>query len=545
MKTDGALVVSLYFIALSFRLVPLLFSPLPFNIDGFPLAKIAQGMVASGAWSLDPADVNRYNLEMPVYSFLWSAVAQLGGLDVLVALQAVMPLLTSTVVLPGYLLGVKATRHPIVGFASGLFLAIFGSFLFVTSAAMKEAVGLLVLPVVVLLFAERADPRKRALALLGLLLLPFLHHLTTLVALGTVAALVVLGHARAVEGRRFRWRSLLLDVATGPLPGLAAWAYYAAVDMPFLGTVTAPDAIALFLSITILLAAALVRMGRPVPRRLGRSVAGSVHPILVVPALALSVLLLNERTSLFAGALRTQAGLLPVLVAAAVLAAFAFIGYQLVRRTANRANDLVLAMLIAPTALVLFGFLRGLDFVSQALVYRSFDFLDYGLAVLAGIGLAAAWGRLRRTKAGRVALAAAFLGALLATTPMACSSQAVFGVENVTTPAEFEALSVLASLHPVNVTTDQRLADVAAWWFGLRTDKSLPLVLRDNGSVSGHDYALVLERWTTVGAQEHPSPNVILPVSVLDRFLAEHRVVYVAGPPGDRIFLVRLVGPAA
>ncbi len=545
MKTDGALVVSLYCIALSFRLVPLLLSPLPFNIDGFPLAKIAQGMVASGAWSLDPADVNRYNLEMPVYSFLWSAVGQLGGLDVLVALQAVMPLLTSTVVLPGYLLGVKATRHPIVGFASGLFLAIFGSFLFVTSAAMKEAVGLLVLPVVVLLFAERADPRKRALALLGLLLLPFLHHLTTLVALGTVAALVVLGHARAIEGRRFRWRALLLDVATGPLPGLAAWAYYAAVDMPFLGAVTAPDAIALFLSITVLLSAALVRMGRPVPPRLGRPIAGSVHPILVVPALALGVLLLNERTSLFAGALRTQTGLLPVLVAAAVLAAFAFVGYQLVRRTVNRANDLVLAMLIAPTALVLFGFLRGLDFVSQALVYRSFDFLDYGLAVLAGIGFAAAWGRLRGSRAARVALAAVFLGALLATTPMAYSSQAVFGVENVTTPAEFEALSVLASLHPVNVTTDQRLADVAAWWFGLRTDKSLPLVLRDNGSVSGHDYALVLERWTSVGAQEHPSPNVVLPVSVLDRFLAEHRVVYVAGLPGDRIFIVQVVTPAA
>lgn len=267
MKADHALVASLYCIALAFRLVPLLFSPLPFNIDGFPLAKIAQEMGAAGTWRVNPADVNSYNLKMPVYSFLWSAIAQLGGLDVLTGLQAVMPLLTSAVVFPAYLLGVKATRHPLAGFASGLFVAIFGSFLFLTSAAMKEAIGLLVLPVVVLLFAERADPRKRGLALLLLLLLPFLHHLTTLLALGMVAALVVLGQARSIERGRFAWRSLVLDLVTGPLPALFAWAYYQAVDMTLLSAVTAADAIALFLAITVLLAAALARMRKPVEER--------------------------------------------------------------------------------------------------------------------------------------------------------------------------------------------------------------------------------------------------------------------------------------
>ncbi|HLE54095.1 MAG TPA: hypothetical protein VI999_02475 [Thermoplasmata archaeon] len=545
MKTDHALVASLYCIALAFRLVPLLFSPLPFNIDGFPLAKIAQGMTASGAWRLDPSDVNSYNLKMPVYSLLWSAVSQLGGLDVLLGLQFVMPFVTSTVVLPAYLLAVKATRRPVAGFAAGLFIAIFGSFLFVTSAAMKEAVSLVVLPSVVLLFAERADPRKRGLALLLLLLLPFLHHLTTLLALGMVAALVVLGQARAIEQRRFRWRSLFLDLATGPLPALSAWAYYQAVDMGFLGAVTTADAIALFLGITVLLAASLARMRRPVPPRLGRPLAGPAHPILVVPALAIGILLLNERTSVFAGAIGTQGPLLPVLLAVAVLAGFAFVGYQLLRRTANRANELVLAMLVAPTALILFGFLRGLDPLSQALVYRTFDFLDYALAVLAGIGFVAAWSRLRGSRTARLVLAAGFLGALLATTPMVYNSQAVFGVDNVTTPAEFEALAVLASLHPVNVTTDQRLANVASWWFGLRTDVSLPILLRDNASLSGHDYALVLERWTSVGAQEHPAPNVVLPAFILERFLGEHRVVYAAGLPGDRILIVQLVAPAA
>ncbi len=539
MKTDHALVASLYCVALTLRLVPLLFSPLPFNIDGFPLAKIASGIAASGSWRIDPADVNSYNLKMPVYSLLWSSFAQIGGVGVLSLMQAVMPIVTSAVVVPGYLLAVKATRRPLAGFAAGVFLAIFGSFLFVTSAAMKEAVGLVVLPAAVLLFAERADPRKRGLAVLLLLVLPFLHHLTALLTFGMVSALVVLGQVRSIERGRFGWRALLLDVATGPLPALAAWAYYRAVDLAFLDELMAPDAMTLFLAITLLLTIALARLSRPATKVSGRPLLGPAHPILMVPVLAVGVLLINGRTSLFAGALRTQTALLPVLLASGVLAAFAFVGFLLLRRTANRANDLVLAMLVAPTALVLFGFLRGLDFLSQALVYRSFDFLDYGLAVLAGIGFVAAWSRVRGSRPARLALAAIFLGALLATTPMAYNSPAVFGVQNVTTPAEFEALSVLASLHPVNVTTDQRLADVGSWWFGLDTDNSLPFLLRDNASVGGHDYALVLERWITVGAQEHPAPNVVLPGSVIARFLEEHRVVYASGMAGDRILIVQ------
>ena len=131
-----ALAASLYALALAARWVPLLFSPLPFNIDGFPLASIAQQIGATGTWQIGAADVNRYNELMPVYSLLWSAVAQLGDLSPLTDLQVIMPILTATVVFPAYLLGVKATRQPLVGFAAGLFVALFGSFLFVTSAAI-------------------------------------------------------------------------------------------------------------------------------------------------------------------------------------------------------------------------------------------------------------------------------------------------------------------------------------------------------------------------------------------------------------------------
>ena len=543
MRVDVALVAALYAFALALRLVPLTFSPLPYNIDGFPLARIAQGITATGSWRINPADPNAYNQLMPVYALVWSSVTQLGGLDPLVFLQTLMPLVLATAVLPAYLLGAKATGRPVAGFAAGLFIASFGSFLSVTSMGMKESIALVLLPTVVLLFAERRDPRKRALAFLLLLVLPFLHQLSDFLILGMVAALVVLTQARAVQRGRFSGRSLLLDIATGPGPALLAYAYYATVNMPDLSAVTAPDALALFLAVTVLLSALLVRMTRPKPVAPGARLVRPVGPILVVPAVAFAALLVNLRTDLFAGVLETQPAMEPILVAVAALVAVAFPGYQLLRRTANPMADVVLAMGIAPVALIVFAFLRGLDGLSQVLVYRSFDFLDYGLAVAVGAGFALAWIRLRGHESARLALAAGLLVVLLATTPIAYNPQAVFGVDEVTTPAEFQAMSVLASLHPRNVATDQRLADTAATWFGIPANGSLPYLLRDRASLSGYDYALVMERWTTVGAQVHPAPNIVLSNTTLAAFLAANRAVYAAGPAGDRVYILQLIAP--
>ncbi|HYM40550.1 MAG TPA: hypothetical protein VEY12_10510 [Thermoplasmata archaeon] len=541
MKSHLALVASLYAFALALRLVPLTFSPLPYNIDGFPLARIAAQITGTGTWRINPVDPNWYNEMMPVYSLVWSSASQLGGLDPLLYLQAVLPFVLATAVLPAYLLGVKAAGHPAAGFASGLFVAAFGSFLSLTSMGMKESLALVLLPTVILVFAERRDPRKRALALLLLLILPFLHQLSDFLVLGMVAALVVLTHARAIQRGRFAARALLLDIATGPGPAVLAYAYYVVVSMPDLDAVTSPDALALFLGVTTLLSALLVRMARPSSLRPGARLVRPVGPILLVPAIAFVALLVDARTDLFAGVLGTQPALVPIFLAAAALVVFAFLGYQLLRRTANPLTDLALAMGIAPVALVLFAFLRGLDGLSQVLVYRSFDFLDYGLALAVGVGFAYSWHRLGRTPA-RLALAVGLLGLLLATTPIAWNTQAVFGVDNVTTSSEFQALAVLASLHPSNVTTDQRLADVGRLWFGLPTDPTLPYRLRDNGSISGHDYALVLDRWTSIGAQVHPQPNIILSPTILSALLRANRVVFAAGPPGDRMYVVQLAG---
>ena len=164
------------------------------------------------------------------------------------------------------------------------------------------------------------------------------------------------------------------------------------------------------------------------------------------------------------------------------------------RPAAERQRAPVAFAILAPVALIVFGFLRGLDPGGFLLVYRAFDFLDYALAVLIGVAFVAAWRGIGRSRAARAGLGVAFLAALLLTTPMAWNTPAVFGVQNVTTSDEFQALAVLGSLGARNVTTDQRMADVGKMWFGYLANPDLPQKLRDNASLVGADYALVLER---------------------------------------------------
>ena len=541
MRTDGAIVAALLCLALGARLVPLTFSPLPFSIDGFALARISSNIAADGTWRIDPADTNSYNQKLPGFSILWSAASQVGGLSPLVHVQLILPFLTCTTVLVAYLLGVKATGRRLGGFVAGLFIALFGSFLLLTSATAKESIGLLVFPVAVLLFREREDPRKRALAVVLLLFLPFLHSLTTFLTLGMIAALVVLAHRRALARGRFSWRALVLDVVTGPALALGAWAYYVAVDLPFLSDILAPAAFVLFLAVVVLLTALLASTARPAKSRIGRRLVSPVARAVLPPVLGFALLLGNASTNLFVGTATTQPAFFQVLPAIVVFAAFGVSGFQLTRRTTNRANDLMVSMIVAPVALIVFGMLHGLDPEGLLLVYRAFDFLDYALAVLIAVAFVAAWKGLARFRPARAFLMTGLVLSLIATAPMAWNTPAVFGVQNVTTTDEFQTLALLGSLGAPNVTTDQRLADVGRMWFGYSTDGLLPLRLRDNESIGGFAYALVLEEWMTAGAQVHPAPNVVLAPTVFFAFLQANQVVFVAGPEGHRIFLVRLI----
>src|SRR5207244_1941323 len=170
----------------------------------FALARISCNIAVDGTWRIDPTDTNSYNQKLPAFSILWSAASQVGGLSPLVHVQLILPFLTCTTVLVAYLLGVKAAGRRLGGFVAGLFIALFGSFLLLTSPTPKESIGLLLFPVARLLFPEREDPTKRApsgcflLFLAVVVLLPALLASTARPAKSRIGRRLVSPVARAV-----------------------------------------------------------------------------------------------------------------------------------------------------------------------------------------------------------------------------------------------------------------------------------------------------------------------------------------------------------
>lgn len=536
MNRDLRLVLLLYVVAVNLRLVPLLLSGLPLNIDGFPLARIALDVRETGAWGIDPSAINAYNQKMPVYAVFWAALSLLGGVDVLRGLALLMPFVTSIAVVAVYALVLRVTAHRGVAFAAGLFLAVLGSFVFLTASIMKESLGLVLLPLALLAFHLRADPRMRVLAASLLAFLPLLHHLTFLMALGAVTILLVVDHHRRIADGTARVHAIVADVLTGPATAILAVAYYTAVDLELFRQVTAPDQVVLFLAVVFLFAVAAVRLAGPSrAASRPRGATRHVNAALLVPAATLGAFLLNRDTRVFAGTLPTQDAFLAVVPALAFLGVLAAIGFGVVRATDNRARPFLVAILLAPLAVIAFAFLRGLDPLSFGLVYRSLDYLDLGFALAAGVGLAVLWRSARRPF--RAVLAVAFVAALLATTPMAYASESVFGVQNVTYEYEFAALG-FASAARGPLGSDQRLTSVAAWWFGVDGDATAVLRIDRGEALSAYGAVLLEGRWTSTGAQLHPAPNLVLDPGTFDRVLADNHVVYAGGVPDNPVVIV-------
>jgi len=137
----------------------------------------------------------------------------------------------------------------------------------------------------------------------------------------------------------------------------------------------------------------------------------------------------------------------------------------------------------------------------------------------------------------RTAVAAVFVAARVATTPMAYASESVFGLQNVTYEYEFVAIA-FASSSGGPFGSDQRIADVGAWWFHLDSDRNAMVRLDRREGMARYSLVLLESQWTVTGAQVHPAPNLVLDPASLDRFLRESSVVYAGGVAGNPVHVV-------
>jgi hypothetical protein len=212
---------------------------MPYNIDGFPLAGISEMIIDTGELP-SPSSYGGligYNLKMPVFSMVLSSFAMVLGIEPLTLLPFFCALMGSLAVVFIYIFALCITKNRIAAFSAGLFAALTGLFVYVTTAAMKQLLAIVLLTLIFYLFLKRKDWRHRLILCVALAILPFTHHLTTLIAL--------LALSLAIAGATFRdnifnkraLKYFALDVITGPIILISSLLYYHTVNLEFVSEV--------------------------------------------------------------------------------------------------------------------------------------------------------------------------------------------------------------------------------------------------------------------------------------------------------------------
>ncbi|MFQ6106776.1 MAG: hypothetical protein ACE5QF_04220 [Thermoplasmata archaeon] len=537
-------ILFIFFVALAIRLVPLLFSPLPYNIDGFPQARIAENMIETGRWySGGPLEELAYNEKLPILPLYFAISSLVTGEQPLYFIELAMVILTSLSAVFVYILAFKITKSRVASIFAGLFMALCGTYVFLTASVMKQNIGLVLLPIILYLYHERQNPRFRALVAFLLLFMGLAHHLATIIAFGTITYIMAAQNIQRLKRGEWRWRSFLLDVLLGPALVLAIVAYYLVVQMPFFMEAMEVNTIFLFMSVYFLVALLAIHLSSPSTLKpwfiaTKRSLPKYFDQKALFILGAAFLLVLNHFTSVFTGTIKTRGDFLLIAIPSIVLIFVALTGFNVMRRSETRFRPLIAAGFMAPIAVMLFSFLWGLNPASFVLLYRAYDYMDIAYAVSIGIAFAVA---LRKpiSLLKKTGLAALFLGLILLTTPLAYGSEDFFDVQNTTYVAEFRAMEHIDSHNISNFGSDQRLHATAGMYFDeIKGDGYLPFRLAAGSDITLYDYMLLEAKWTIKGAQEHPLPSVIIERDIFDRTVNEGNLVYNSGPGESEIFLV-------
>lgn len=510
--------VTVFAVAVTARLLPLWWTPYPFNPDGFNFAAQARETVATG--TLAGAGIGPHGYVFPTLlsigalitdvTPLWLAqptIAVIGALPPMLAVGLVWrhaPLFDE----PPATVAIAAT-------AAGLTLALEGVYLRRTVTVSYEVLGLLFV-VTLAIAAQRALRTRRPawvlVTVLVLVVLPITHHLSTFMAALTLTGLVVL--AVAHEGRDAFTSGLLL---LGPFWGYLG-GYYALTRPPYTAELAAKPG--LFVAWVIVLGTGVLWLARTSVRRVRLAVG-------TVIGSGFAILGANAYLDLFPATATTPSLLLIFVAPLTVLASLAVWGIPVATgRTGTRA--IVLALLAAPIAWVGFALTAGVDPVYMGFVRRGQTFVHLAVAVCAGVAILAlaqqwtapTWAPTSVTVGVLLVLCLCVLASL----PVAFAGLEALAYQGTTTTEEFETATFAATTLDGGWTSDDHITRVARNYHQTNASPQPTYSWLQGGTLRCP--MIMQASWQTVGAQRYPDSPRSLDRTVYADTKAHNSVVY-------------------
>jgi hypothetical protein len=554
-KYSVQLAFLLLLIALCARLVPLQFSDLPYNIDGFPLARISDIMIDTGKIP-DAAGFEGllgYNMKLPVFSMVLAMFSLVLGIEPLALLPYFCALIGSLSVIFVYALARELTENELAAFSAGMFAALTGLFVYVTTAAMKQLLAITLLCFILYLYSRRRDWRFRLAMVAGLFILPFTHHLTSLIALLALSFSLAGTAFRRSEHHVRTPGEFVLDALTGPCILLVSLLYYRFANLEIVDEVMNLNDAVLLASVALISAVAARMLSMTAQTKpwffmrgsegKGLTVWNILDEKVLVLVVGIGALYLNSRMHVFLGGRMTSDTLLRLIFPYLLLAVLALIGFNVLRYSKFPRRHIMVGMFLAPICVMVFSMLRGLDVFGFMVAYRSYNFMDIPLAIAAGVGLAYIVGILKKLsnkqafyKPLPVFAVGIFILLCAMSLPLAYNSQEAFGVQEVTMPHEMSAMGWAAEHGITEIAADQRYGDIIEPYWDVKADKTGPWRIQANAMTSGSTI-IMSASWTHAGAQMYPLENVVFSEASVNNFLDASNVCYVGGPAGEEIYI--------
>jgi hypothetical protein len=521
--------------AIAVRSISLQWSSLPYNIDGLSEYRITGDIVRTGHLNFTPESSQSvtYIVDMPIMGLFVAFLSSFLGIDPLHLCQSAVAMIGAITALLVFIIFREHLQSFKGAICATMVLATVGSFVFASGCVWKETLGLLLICLALYSFSKRDDLRFRVVMTLSLILLIVTHHYSAIIALVIISFVLLMHIVVRARFHGFPANNSIPDLLTISLSWAVAVSYYLVIDLPYLDFLSPRTDLYLFVAVTTI----MVLIGAKTAY--GSTTKPSRIPIgLAVPVVGASLMVYNYFDPLFSAIPGPSSLIAAPFFAYLVLVAPAWEGIRVALAASLRSRTLLLSLLLCPLSFITFAFLRSQDATSHMIIYRTFDFMMIGFAILVGLGFAH---MIKGRPRVGVACGVGLVIVCASTLPIAYNSQELFGVQNHTFGFEYDAVEWFSENDVSDYVSDQRLGETGWRLFDIGYGRGLPYDLKEGLSLNSSAFFVIEEQWSTNGAQEFPFGVVVVPTEIINETLSENSVVYVGGPTDNNIicFLTR------
>lgn len=516
--------------ALSTRVLPLAISSYPFNNDGLTESGIAEDIATSGhlEYPEERFYPDTHSVLTPAFNVMLAFVSEAVGSSPVAIAQLTTAFLSVLTITCVYVICLVVSRSIMGAAAGAMFIALFGTFVYLTGSVWKESLGMALLVMLVYAYMHRGELRMLALELLILSVLPFVHHLVAFVAYATIAFLTIWSLYYSVRYRRTLDQRRLVDIAVLALPCIGAYMYYQMYSLDRLSLIESSfDLVFIMGSFVALSLVAIVILRMEGHSRM------SFAPI---PALAvLGLVLWDYLDPLFPYTPGAPPYMFVLVCSLAVIVWISWIGLEKSVESRSRYRAVPLCLLMPFFLIASFALLSGFVYSSQQIIFRSFDFADLGLAT----GIAVAVAHYGSKPKLRGWIVAGVIALSLVSFPFGYASSTLIGVRHDTLQYEVDAVDWIGEHGDPNwsLQSDERLSYIAMAMGDFEKEPRLPDRIVRQTALGGEAFYVYEEEWTTKGVNDFPRGHPILNQTYVHELLSACDICYVGGPDSNNVIV--------